>query len=50
MNTAKGITTDMMQAIKGGSVKMLPGLFKRRMDLNEAYLMELDTGCLLPSS
>ena len=37
----------MMQAIKGGSVKMLPGLFKRRMDLNEAYLMELDPGCLL---
>ena len=28
-------------------VRMLPGLFLRRMDLNEAYLMELDSTCLL---
>ena len=28
-------------------VKMLPGLFRSRMELNEAYLMELDAGCLL---
>ena len=28
-------------------VRVLPGLFRRRMDLNEAYLLELDSGCLL---
>ena len=28
-------------------VRILPGLFRRRMDLNEAYLMELDSDCLL---
>ena len=28
-------------------VKMLPGLFRSRMELNEAYLMELDAACLL---
>ena len=28
-------------------VSILPGLFRRRMDLNEAYLLELDSGCLL---
>ena len=37
----------MLTRIPAGSVRMLPGLFRRRMDLNEAYLMELDSGCLL---
>ena len=37
----------MIQAVKGRNVKMLPGLFQRRMKLNEDYLMELDPGCLL---
>ena len=37
----------MIRALKGKDVKMLPGLFARRMALNEAYLMELDPGCLL---
>ena len=37
----------MIQAVKGGNVRMLPGLFQRRMKLNEDYLMELDPGCLL---
>ena len=37
----------MLQAVKGNAVKMLPGLFQRRMKLNEDYLMELDPGCLL---
>ena len=29
------------------NVRILPGLFRRRMDLNESYLMELDSVCLL---
>ena len=37
----------MLTRAPSGSVRILPGLFKRRMDLNEAYLMELDAGCLL---
>ncbi len=37
----------MLKAIKGKEVRMLPGLFQRRMKLNEDYLMELDPGCLL---
>ena len=37
----------MLQAVKGKSVKVLPGIFARRMKLNEDYLMELDPGCLL---
>ena len=37
----------MTEAVKGGKVKVLPGLFQRRMKLNEDYLMELDPGCLL---
>ncbi|MBR2854793.1 MAG: glycoside hydrolase family 127 protein, partial [Clostridia bacterium] len=28
-------------------VRVLPGLFRQRMDLNEAYLLELDSTCLL---
>ena len=37
----------MLTRAPSGSVRILPGLFSRRMDLNEAYLMELDSGCLL---
>ena len=37
----------MLNAIKGNEVRLLPGLFARRMKLNEDYLMELDPGCLL---
>ena len=37
----------MLNATRPSVVRMLPGLFLRRMELNEAYLMELDPGCLL---
>ena len=37
----------MLQAAKGENTRLLPGLFSRRMKLNEDYLMELDPGCLL---
>ena len=37
----------MLKAIHGKDVHLLPGLFERRMKLNEAYLMELDPACLL---
>lgn len=37
----------MLKAVKGKEVRLLPGLFQRRMKLNEDYLMELDPGCLL---
>ena len=37
----------MLKAVQGKEVHMLPGLFQRRMKLNEDYLMELDPGCLL---
>ena len=37
----------MLEAVKGKNVRLLPGLFQRRMKLNEDYLMELDPGCLL---
>lgn len=37
----------MLRAIQGKDVRLLPGLFQRRMKLNEDYLMELDPGCLL---
>lgn len=37
----------MLKAVRGKDVQMLPGLFQRRMKLNEEYLMELDPGCLL---
>lgn len=30
-----------------GSVKILPGVFRERMDVNRSYLMELDSSCLL---
>ena len=37
----------MLKSIQGKDVRILPGLFERRMKLNEDYLMELDSGCLL---
>ena len=37
----------MLKAVQGKAVRLLPGLFRRRMELNEGYLMELDPGCLL---
>ena len=37
----------MLKAVGIQNVKMLPGLFARRMKLNEDYLEELDPGCLL---
>ena len=37
----------MLKRANIGDVRILPGLFRRRMDLNEAYLMELDSTCLL---
>lgn len=37
----------MLKAVQGKEVRLLPGLFQRRMAVNEAYLMELDPGCLL---
>lgn len=36
-----------MQAIGKSQVKLLPGLFKERMQVNRDYLLELDTQCLL---
>lgn len=32
---------------KSGSVKILPGIFRERMDVNRSYLLELDSTCLL---
>ena len=37
----------MLQAVKGKDTKILPGIFARRMKINEDYLMEMDPGCLL---
>ena len=37
----------MLNAVKGKDTRLLPGLFRRRMKLNEDYLLELDPGCLL---
>lgn len=37
----------MLKAVQGKETRLLPGLFQRRMALNEAYLMELDPACLL---
>lgn len=37
----------MLNAVRGKDVRLLPGLFRRRMALNEDYLMELEPGCLL---
>ena len=37
----------MLKAVHGKDVHLLPGLFRRRMKMNEDYLSELDPGCLL---
>ena len=37
----------MLNRVPLRNVRILPGLFRHRMDLNEAYLMELDSTCLL---
>lgn len=37
----------MLNNVKNGSVKILPGVFRERMDVNRRYLMELDANCLL---
>lgn len=37
----------MLNTAKNGSVKILPGVFRERMEVNRSYLMELDSNCLL---
>ena len=37
----------MLNNAKNGTVRILPGVFRERMDVNRRYLMELDTNCLL---
>ena len=37
----------MLIPAEKGSVKILPGVFRERMDVNRQYLLELDTNCLL---
>ena len=37
----------MVKPAEKGSVKILPGVFRERMDVNRQYLLELDTNCLL---
>ena len=37
----------MLNQVNAQKIRMLPGLFQKRMKLNEDYLMELDSGCLL---
>lgn len=37
----------MINSIKNGKVKLLPGLFAERADINRKYLLSLDTQCLL---
>ena len=37
----------MLKPAEKGSVKILPGVFRERMDVNRQYLLELDTTCLL---
>ena len=37
----------MLKRVPLSGVKILPGLFRSRMKLNEDYLMELDSVCLL---
>ena len=36
----------MLNNAKNGTVRILPGVFRERMDVNRRYLMELDTNCL----
>lgn len=37
----------MLKPAEKGSVKILPGVFRERMDVNRRYLLELDSNCLL---
>lgn len=37
----------MLNNAKNGTVRILPGVFRERMDVNRRYLMEFDTNCLL---
>lgn len=37
----------MLKPAENGSVKILPGVFRERMDVNRQYLLELDANCLL---
>ena len=37
----------MLKPAEKGSVKILPGVFRERMDINRQYLLDLDTNCLL---
>lgn len=37
----------MLKPAEKGFVKILPGVFRERMDVNRQYLLELDTNCLL---
>ena len=37
----------MLKPAEKGSVKILPGVFRERMDVNRQYLLELDVNCLL---
>lgn len=37
----------MLKPAEKGSVKILPGVFRERMDVNRQYLLELGTNCLL---
>lgn len=37
----------MLKPAEKDSVKILPGVFRERMDVNRQYLLELDTNCLL---
>lgn len=37
----------MLKPAEKGSVKILPGVFCERMDVNRQYLLELDANCLL---
>ena len=37
----------MPNRAENGSVKVTQGLFRRRMDVNKRYLLELDSGSLL---
>lgn len=37
----------MLKPAEKGSVKILPGVFRERMDVNRQYILELDTNCLL---
>ena len=37
----------MLKPAEKGSVKILPSVFRERMDVNRRYLLELDSNCLL---